>query len=1527
MPVMYKRLPAQTKKELIHRVAKGESVSKICREQGISRTVLYKWIASYKKAARRTKPLTLRTHNPIGKKHYRYITYNKEKEILKVALKKPSLTPIQIANAVKMSVHGAWNVLKRHNLNTRQLREAYVERNGSSLVHEYGVEEKWALIRRIEQGESVSMLCREFGVSRTVLYRWLKRYQADQDKASLSSMRPKEEKHWRYVEEAPDVILEIVTTDPQLSPVQIAQKIKEKIGKKILGVHGVYNFLKKHRLNRVELRIQYAKSQEKAIEKQAVQTEISLPTFSFDTFISFVPPPLRSKTGVLRNFIPLSLFGIGTVSLIAFWIRLIADADGLGSKIGIFFSFTALIFGMFFFLYSLKSYFMISIVLSFSRHEDDESREPKPFFDSVLSMFGIKLIRERPTQKKPDYGAGLMPDLSSIHLKRHPFVSIHLAMYNEKRVIDRLLTAATSMRYDNYEVIVADDSTDPEALTLLAKWKHHPNVKILHRESRDGYKGQALQNALKHTDKRAEFIMIFDADFIPYPDSATSFLKYFQSVIGSLDPQAIKKSPIAAVQGYQWHVLNKSENWVTRGVRSEYAGSYVVERSATELYQGLKQISGSVYMIRRDVVEQIGWGRSITEDFEFTLKLYNQGFKVVYTPYIQAPSEAVSTVKRIIRQRMRWAEGHSFNVKKMFWSLLQNPKLTFPEKFELVYLTPYYLQSAFFIAGTLAWFTAELVFKTRLPFWTEVWGWSLIFTNMFALPLMNMVGLFLEESDEKDYVGLLSFVGLSYLVAPFQGYAAIKGFLEKEEGPWFRTPKTGRITDSFTPGHFYRYVKGFFGIKQALSNPVQSISSSFGVHPYLALATANNSFHHFAVKPAKRMRWMGKSVLAIMLICAIMLNYLSFFTPKTYAAAPDPTIEQQINIIDTTDSVNRASYADDSLGLITWDSSEYPGATVYFEADIRFFTAGSPTSALAALFDSSGTQVTGSEVSFGTDDGSYHSVISGALTLGTLPNLETNKKYTAEIKCNVAGTGTCASIKAARLIIVQTSPNRIERTDTQVELGANASTITSSYASSLSAPKFYTYTQSLFNPTPVASFEATIRYVPGTSATSAGPTGAAASTNCTNDASIGTSTPWTSPGNAFSADGTFATVSVDGSFSNYVKCDHFGFSIPTNATITGITVTNNRKASGTGNGGVTDKAVRVIKGGSIGTTDASTATVWPLTQGSETHQPADPLWGQTWTPADINATTFGVAVSAQKASAAGAAITASVDAITITIDYTTPVPGAAFAVLWDRTLGAAVAGAEVVTQSTTSVATRAASITLVDSHQYEVRLKSESLLVTAVIANARLLLHQGTAGGISQLETLQQYNNAAVSGTSLTSGGYPNRFDKSHFYANGTNPVVLFETDAYTSVATTTTWTAQLNYNGGTGAVSGTNGTPAVAQTSVDIWASLPATATDIDMQVSDTGTGNATSTNSWLKIRISGLSVPENILLLLPLIFFLPKIIQIIQEAWRRKKKGETWTAVWQYIRTELELEKNKLLQKLYTTLGPPLARVRSGG
>ncbi len=82
--------------------------------------------------------------------------------------------------------------------------------------------------------------------------------------------------------------------------------------------------------------------------------------------------------------------------------------------------------------------------------------------------------------------------------------------------------------------------------------------------------------------------------------------------------------------------------------------------------------------------------------------------------------------------------------------------------------------------------------------------------------------------------------------------------------------------------------------------------------------------------------------------------------------------------------------------------------------------------------------------------------------------------------------------------------------------------------------------------------------------------------------------------------------------------------------------------------------MRIVKGGTVGSTDESTSTTYTTSDTYEDHGGTGNLWGTTWAVSDINASNFGAAFSAKKASSAGAAQTVSVDHIRITVYYTLP---------------------------------------------------------------------------------------------------------------------------------------------------------------------------------------------------------------------------------------------------------------------------------
>jgi cellulose synthase/poly-beta-1,6-N-acetylglucosamine synthase-like glycosyltransferase/DNA-binding NarL/FixJ family response regulator len=520
-----------------------------------------------------------------------------------------------------------------------------------------------------------------------------------------------------------------------------------------------------------------------------------------------------------------AIVGVGLV-LFGLFVR-----DALAPRFG--FSLFALLCGVIFFLYALKYYVTIASVLLITLFGDPakfQGRHANGNGNGHANGTGLKATGEATRgianghhkegyrtlrgEKLSESGTVVVDDpwerMGEIRLPadRQPFVSIHLALYNEGRVVDRLLEACTSFDYENYEVIVADDSTD-ETVEKLKEWKDHPRVRVIHRSSRKGFKGGALQEALRRMNPRTEYVMVFDADFVPPADAIWHFLDYFgrltkpknangngHDVHAKTGGAPQNGDRLAVVQGYQWHMLNASENWITKGVRAEFSGSYVLERAGQELFGAMKMISGSVYMIRADVLRKLGWSTSITEDWELTIRLYLAGYKVLYTPYIQAPAECVSKVRQLVKQRMRWAEGHTYNVKKYFWPILRSPNLSWQEKLEFVYYAPYYLQSVLFSVATVAWIIGVLILGQKLPMWGEAFGWSLVVSNALALPLMNLTGVLLEGSLKRDALGLVSFIGLSWILVPFQAYASIKALFEKKEGGWVRTPKSGRVTES-----------------------------------------------------------------------------------------------------------------------------------------------------------------------------------------------------------------------------------------------------------------------------------------------------------------------------------------------------------------------------------------------------------------------------------------------------------------------------------------------------------------------------------------------------------------------------------------------------------------------------------------------------------------------------------------------------------------------------------------------------------
>jgi len=165
--------------------------------------------------------------------------------------------------------------------------------------------------------------------------------------------------------------------------------------------------------------------------------------------------------------------------------------------------------------------------------------------------------------------------------------------------------------------------------------------------------------------------------------------------------------------------------------------------------------------------------------------------------------------------------------------------------------------------------------------------------------------------------------------------------------------------------------------------------------------------------------------------------------------------------------------------------------------------------------------------------------------------------------------------------------------------------------------------------------------------------------NPTNSGIAGAGINWVNPNNGFISDNNRARTAnmATGDNSRYIGYTGFGFSVPAGSTISGIQVDIERSRNNAGAGRIRDLTVRLTKDGAtlVGNNLAATTTNWPSSDAYRTYGGSANLWGTTWTDAEINAATFGVAIRVRKLTPNGNR-RARIDHVRITIYYINPLP-------------------------------------------------------------------------------------------------------------------------------------------------------------------------------------------------------------------------------------------------------------------------------
>jgi exo-beta-1,3-glucanase (GH17 family)/cellulose synthase/poly-beta-1,6-N-acetylglucosamine synthase-like glycosyltransferase len=321
--------------------------------------------------------------------------------------------------------------------------------------------------------------------------------------------------------------------------------------------------------------------------------------------------------------------------------------------------------------------------------------------------------------------AGLLPPDP---VEKQPFVSIHLACYNEPpEMVFVTLDSLAELKYENYEVLVIDNNTkDPAIWKPVQEYceKLGSKFRFFHLEPWPGFKAGALNFGLKETDPRADVVAVIDADYVVREDWLASLTGYFH------DPK------VAVVQCPQAH-RDYEHNRFRRMTAWEYDGFFRIGMHHRNERNAIIQ-HGTMTMVRRSALEGTGgWSEwTICEDAELGLRLMHAGYELVYVDELMGKGLTPADFKAYKSQRYRWAFG-AMQILKGRWNwMTQKGPLSAGQRFH-------------FLTGWFSWFAdaLHLIFTMMAIFWT---AGMVAFPTIFNLPmqlfLIPVIGFFFAKA-------------------------------------------------------------------------------------------------------------------------------------------------------------------------------------------------------------------------------------------------------------------------------------------------------------------------------------------------------------------------------------------------------------------------------------------------------------------------------------------------------------------------------------------------------------------------------------------------------------------------------------------------------------------------------------------------------------------------------------------------------------------------------------------------------------
>ena len=368
-----------------------------------------------------------------------------------------------------------------------------------------------------------------------------------------------------------------------------------------------------------------------------------------------------------------------------------------------------------------------------------------------------------------------------------PRVTLQLPVFNEKYVVERLLDAVSRMDYprEKFEIQLLDDSTDATTGIILKKIESlRPtglDIKLIHRENRSGFKAGALDYGLPSA--KGDFIVIFDADFIPDPDFLKKTLPYFAD-------------PAIGVVQTRWGHINREYSILTQLQAFGLDAHFSIEQSARNQSGSFINFNGTCGVWRKAcIIDAGGWEfDTLTEDLDLSYRAQLKGWKFHYLEDVATPGELPVIMPAIKSQQYRWNKGGAETARKVFGAVLSS-NFTVTHKLHAFF---HLFNSSVFVCLLIAAVLSipMLYIKTSHP----EFGWLFNLGIVFFVGFLS-IALFYWTSTQRFYTPAYkkffrlfpAFLIISMGLSLHNAIAVVEGWVGRKT-PFVRTPKFN-VTD------------------------------------------------------------------------------------------------------------------------------------------------------------------------------------------------------------------------------------------------------------------------------------------------------------------------------------------------------------------------------------------------------------------------------------------------------------------------------------------------------------------------------------------------------------------------------------------------------------------------------------------------------------------------------------------------------------------------------------------------------------